>query len=289
MERKTVQKSQVEPWIIQSMDELLALAGTMEQEAIDGYVKLAERMRTENRADLTAVFESLIAEEKGHLEQVNKWSEKLDQRPVTGFVVLPEPLFDDEGAGIVAQELLDSYRAFSIAVRNEERAFVFWTYVAAHAPSQEIGHAAEHMATEELGHIAKLRRERRRAFHKTHRAGAQNAQGDLAVLEMRFAEHLQVAADAHGAVESERLVSLAREARQRSLLLSTNPFERTPLLNRVPRTVTHQLVPLSELLLDCYLDLAEREKGEPARDRAQQFATNLVQSLHVVRSLQPRG
>lgn len=283
-----MQESKLEPWTVQSMDELLALARTMEQEAIDGYVKLAERMRMEDRADLAAVFESLIAEEKGHLEQVNKWSEKLDQRPVTSFVVLPEPLFDDEGAGVVAQELLDSYRAFSMAVRNEERAFVFWTYVAAHAPSQEIRHAAEYMATEELGHVAKLRRERRRAFHKTHHVGAQYAQGDLSVLEMQFAEHLQIAADAPGAVEPERLQSLARAARQRALLMSTEPFGGTPLLNRISRSVSNQLVPLSELLLDCYLDLAEREKGEPARDRAQQFAANLLQSLQVIRSLQVR-
>jgi hypothetical protein len=74
--------------------------------------------------------------------------------------------FDDEGAGTVAPELVDAYRAFSMAVRNEERAFSFWIYVAAQSPSPELRAAAEQMAREELDHVARLRRERRRAFHQ---------------------------------------------------------------------------------------------------------------------------
>ncbi|MEJ1936656.1 hypothetical protein WDZ92_41220 [Nostoc sp. NIES-2111] len=58
-----------------------------------------------------------------------------------------------------------------MAVRNEERAFAFWTYLAAHAGSEDVRQAAEKMASEELTHAAIFRRERRRAFHREKEAG----------------------------------------------------------------------------------------------------------------------
>ena len=58
-----------------------------------------------------------------------------------------------------------------MAVRNEERAFAFWSYVAAHAEVAEVRQAAETMAHEELGHVSILRRERRNAFHAERRSG----------------------------------------------------------------------------------------------------------------------
>ena len=150
------------------MEELLALARSMEQEAIEGYVSLGSRMRDLGRPDLAAVFDALVAEEEGHLSNVDTWRDALGQPKAAVPAHPPEELFDDEGAGIVAPELLSAYRAFSMAVRNEERAFVFWTYVAAHANSEEIRQASERMAREELGHIAKLRRERRPPDARAH-------------------------------------------------------------------------------------------------------------------------
>ena len=40
-------------------------------------------------------------------------------------------IFDDEE--LADTRLVTSYRALSVAVHNEERAFSFWTYVTAHA------------------------------------------------------------------------------------------------------------------------------------------------------------
>ena len=50
------------------------------------------------------------------------------------------------------------YRALAMAVRNEERAFAFWSYVAAYSEDSEIKKAAEAMAREELGHVSTLRK-----------------------------------------------------------------------------------------------------------------------------------
>jgi rubrerythrin len=264
-----------------SMSELLSFARAMEQEAVDGYVALAARMRAESRPDLAAVFERLIAEEKGHLGKVDQWLGDRTPEPVS----LAEPLFDDEGAGIVAPELLTSYRAFSMAVRNEERAFVFWTYAAAHAPSDEIRQAAERMAREELGHVATLRRERRRAFHEMRRGESGSARGELPALERGLSDLLRSHPASASGEPSGRLGSLANEALERAADLSRTPPGETPLLDHVPENVPGRLVPLCEFLLDCYLDLAERESTESARARMQAFAAGVIQALQVVRGL----
>lgn len=272
-----------EPWAVESMDALLALARAMEQEAITGYVALAERMRHEGRPDLAAVFEALTAEEEGHLGNVDRW---IAQSNVTvpPVVDLQEPMFDDEGAALVAPELLNSYRAFSMAVRNEERAFVFWTYVSAHAPSEEIRQAAERMAREELGHVATLRRERRRAFHDLRRAGVKSARGNIAALELRLSDHLEGRAVRAAARDAARFRELAEEAQARSAAAVASPFGPTPALEVVPEGAEARPVPLCELLLDCYLDLAEREKDEDTRLRAQAYAGQMIACLHAVRA-----
>lgn len=272
-----------EPWMIGSMGELLSLARSMEQEAIVGYMALAERMRDENRPDLERVFEALIEEERGHLGNVNKWLTEADavsaplSRP-------PDPLFDDEGTALVAPELLTSYRAFSMAVRNEERAFVFWSYVSAHAPSEEIRQAAERMAKDELEHVATLRRERRKAFHDLRRSGTSAARGDITQLELRLATHLVERAGRSKGNECDRLRSLAHSAEARSVAAKERPFGLLPMLVGIPEGTADSPLSLCEFLLDCYLDLGEREADEDTRLRAQTAAGDLIACLHALRA-----
>ncbi|RVL56867.1 ferritin-like domain-containing protein [Sinorhizobium meliloti] len=274
-------EKRTEPWVMASMTELLSFARAMEQEAVDGYIALAARMRAEERPDLAAVVDGLVAEEEGHLGKVDQWLGEGAPEPIS----LPEPLFDDEGAGVVAPELLTSYRAFSMAVRNEERAFVFWTYAAAHAPSEEIRQAAERLAREELGHVATLRRERRRAFHEMRHAEAGSVREDLPTLEGRLSELLiRIPAAALGDT-AERLRGLANEAQERATALIAMPPGETPLLQHVPGNVTGRLVALCEFLLDCYLDLAEHESTEAARARMQRFASDIIRCLYAAREL----
>lgn len=279
-----------EPQGIASMQELLATAAALEQEAVAGYRALAARMRAEGRADLALVFDALVEEETRHLGQVDEWSSGvLPDGPAAAPhdpLDAQEPavtLFDDEEAGLVAPEMLTSYRAFSMAVRNEERAFVFWTYVAAHAPDTEIRQAAERMANEELGHVATLRRERRRAFHAARSDGALDER-DLPWLERRLAALMETAIAA-GAADRPTLASLAEQARARAEAIAAAPFQEPASSRMVSAPVLKRAVPLCELLLDRYLDRADREKGEAMRARAQAFAAELLHALPVLRAL----
>jgi rubrerythrin len=270
-----------EPWEFASLDELLAIASALEQEAIDGYIALSERMSGMAHPDLAKVFDALVLEESDHLSKVREWSKAFGLQGTAIKPDAPETMFDDEGAGIMAPELLSAYRAFSMAVRNEERAFMFWTYVSAHARSDEIKQAAERMAREELGHVARLRRERRKAFHLERDKAVET---DLKSLEEALSHHLEaMAAKASGDASSTvRGHSLAARARMGSSI--DRPFELGSSLKIGDNATIGKALPLGEHLLDCYLDLGDHAKSEHDANRARRFAGQLIACIRTVRS-----
>jgi len=279
---------QSEPFVrIASLEELFAVAAAMEREAIEGYADLASHMHRENQPALAEVFEQLVAEETMHLDNVGHWAQRLTGREpdLSALRTEPDALFDDEGAGSVAPELLSAYRAFSIAVRNEERAFAFWTYVASQSPSDELRRAAEQMAREELDHVARLRRERRHAFHENRRAAVASGDGwTLPALENRLAALLDEAArNEQSEAQSKLLTDMALAARKRAGALTHADPGDTALLKNVQPEVSARLRPVTELLLDSYLDLGERSPSQAVRGQAQIYAAELLDCLEAVR------
>ncbi|MGQ4274042.1 ferritin family protein [Terrihabitans sp. B22-R8] len=270
---------------VTSLDELFAIAAAMEQEAAERYAEIAGRLRYEGNQALAEVFEGLAADERGHLENVGHWSRQTKGRDPDPALIrweLPET-FDDEGVAAADPQLLNAYRALAMAVRNEERAFAFWSYVAAHAEAADIQHAAEVMAHEELGHVAILRRERRKAFHSGRlQDGEGRDEQDLADLEERLADLLDgLVADAPSR-EGERLRDLAAEARRHARELVQIPV-------RLPR---HGLsgsppadpVALAELLTDRYLEIADQLQDEDALTRMQKLAGDAIARLAWLRA-----
>ena len=247
---------------IRSMDELLAVAYAMEQEAVAGYTQLAARMRQEGRPELAAAFERIIAEETQHLEYVATWSRqvsgKLPDRPDRHWET--SSTFDDEGAATIAPELLSAYRAFSMAVRNEERAFLFWTYVAAQAPSQDA-----------------LR----------HRPSAQEQGWTLAALERRLADHLEQRAETLAQEPARQMRERAGQARSRAVLAESATFAHPPLLASVSGDVADRVEALCELVLECYLNFADSLPGEADRNLAQTLAADTVHCLSALRHPEP--
>lgn len=268
---------------VRSMDELLSIAMAMEGESAQRYSDLARRMRAAGRTELAEVFDRLVREETAHMEMVVDWSKR-----VIGHVpnvlpaeAVPRDVFDDERIGLISPELLDVYRSFAIAVRNEERAFVFWSYVAAHAETAEIQKAAEAMAREELEHAKTLRRERRKAFfHGRQTKPAVQEPYDLSRLEMEVCVRLEERANTHDT--ESRYRDLAVEARRVSLDLASNPLTGLASAEPLPRS----LDALCELLSDHYIDAGEQLVSQASRDRAQALATMAVRRLAIVRSLE---
>ncbi|MCG7393221.1 rubrerythrin family protein [Microvirga sp. ACRRW] len=270
---------------VKSLDELFAIAAAMEREAATRYAEIAARMRQEGDPALAEVFERLSADEQGHLDIVMHWSQRRKGHapdPASIRWEMPET-FDDEGVATAHPRLLSAYRALSMAVRNEERAFAFWSYVAAHAQAPEIRQAAEAMAHEELGHVAILRRERRSAFHAERwQPDAQGSDGmtDLAALERRLADLLEILAGRAPPQDRGRLAGLAEEARRHA----GEPDPAAVSVAVPGQGISDDPVALAELLADRYLEAGDGLKDDVSLARVQELAGQAIARLAWLRS-----
>lgn len=272
---------------LHSLDELFALANAMEQEAASKYADLADEMHRQDRPELAAVFGDLAAAEREHVGSVQRWSQsRRGKLPDPALVrwQAPETFDKDTAAEIRTSRLMTPYRALAMAVRNEERAFAFWSYLAAFADDAEIKDAAEAMAREELGHVATLRKARRRAYRQdTDAARPREAPAepiDAGALERRLAGRLEQLEGRLDSVQAVRIRELADEAR----LMSSQADG----FGRFPRSLEQRdAETIAEALTDAYLEGAEAS-ADPARlENLQTLAGRSIARLAWLRSLSP--
>jgi len=150
--------------LVTTVQQVLVLADALERAAVRRYEVLGACMRRVGHPELARVFEALAQEERQHVESVEHLTHSHASGPAAEIVgmTLPETF---EIADAATAALLTPYKALGIAVRGEEQAFSFWTYVASESANAEVRRQAETMARQELVHAAKLRHERRRAYH----------------------------------------------------------------------------------------------------------------------------
>ena len=135
---------------IRSLPELLAIAHAMETEAAERYAELAApcgRSATPPpRPSSTRSPPRSVATRcrRGPLAGEHRLAPDPADIAWEGW---PE-VFDAEELG--TSRLVTPYQALSIAVRNEERAFAFWSYMCSDAEDPAIRREAERMAQEEL-------------------------------------------------------------------------------------------------------------------------------------------
>lgn len=260
-----------EPPAIRSPGEFAAVAASIADDAASRHEAQSRRMRQAGAHALAATYDDLARQQREQAGHV------LARLPAAAGAAGRPPgidgLVDDEGTDTAAAELLDPYRIFAVAARNAERAFAFWSYVAAHAPSADIGRAAEHLAGEELARTAWLRQRRRAAYHALRRQGDRRPAG-LEALENRLAALLE---------ERHEPGVFAGQARARASQLARAPFDPSLLSQRrppsLPDAAWNGARPLCEALLDRYLELAGEARDEAARSRAQTFAAELIACL----------
>ena len=304
-----VSRLEVEPPApVTSMAELMALAHAMELDAAQRYEQIGERMRGSGQADLADVFERLARDERGHMASVDNWSAHRGMgKPDPARLRWDVPqTFDDEGMAQVDPGLRSTYQVLAMAVRNEERAFAFWTYVAAHAPDADVRAAAEAMAHEELGHVATLRRARREAFHAARIASqwrplVQGGDGSdaasigtspgLAEAETRLAGVLARQARDATPERAERLVALSREAldharRAQDLMPGWMPAQAAA---QPARDLPDNATTLAEWLVEGYLAAADLADDETVVAGLQDLAGRAIARLAFLRADLPAG
>jgi rubrerythrin len=150
---------------------LVGLANAIEREAVERYARLVQIMERRGEPEVAAAFRKMLDEERAHVGEVERWTAALGERPpdVAQFRWrLPADLSKswDDATGSAR---LTPYRAFALAVDNEQRAFALYSYLAAAAEDPEVAAHAERLAHEELRHAALMRRWRRDAWHRERR------------------------------------------------------------------------------------------------------------------------
>ncbi len=150
---------------VTSAEELMAVADAMEREAGHRYRELTRYMQLRGEERLAELFAFLGQTEDKHADQVEERARDIIGKSPDLAVIrweLPKD-FEDEAA---RSYLLTPYRALAIAVRNEERGFAFYSYLAAGAETDRLRELAESFAKDKLDHAALLRRERRKAWRE---------------------------------------------------------------------------------------------------------------------------
>jgi rubrerythrin len=285
------------PAPVRSLEELFAIAEAMEQEAAARYTDLAAQMRNLDLPDVARTFEALAAEERGHAGHVAEWS-----RSRTGAVPdlalipwrPPETFDEEEARDFASSRLASAYRALSMAVRNEERAFALWTYIAAQSEDRAIREAAERMAGEELHHAALLRRARRQAFHAGRRGQTggprQPPLAEAALAEAELARLLgRLAAQPSASGELGRLaVESAGMAEEAARLAAEGDAPGPPAMRASGTAESGSLADAlrwSERTIEAYLAIAGAAPTEDAMARTQRMAARAIERAAALRRM----
>jgi len=269
--------------VVGSLAELFALASALATMAGSRYAAVSVRLREAGSASHADVFESLSAGQTSYRDDLLTRAHRIGDRPDQTRMLRPLPaIFDDEGAMTSAPALLTPYRALAMAVRNDERAFAFWSYIAAHANASDVQKEAEALAREVLMRASVLRGQRRTAFHKqriAHPPSGTESQpvAEFSALELRLAELLERHAS-HADVDGRiQLLEDAVQGRRHAQLLDSLPAFSSPPspVVRVP----DDPVALAELLAERYLEAADMMLDEQAMATAQTLAGAAISRL----------
>ena len=258
----------------------MAVAEALEHEAAARYRALAARMARQGDEELAAQFEALAHMEDRHAGQIGDRSQTLfGHRPDLASVKWETPPGFDEDEARGAE--ISAYRALAFAVRNEERAFAFYSYLSAEAKHDGIRALAEDLARDELQHAALLRQYRRRAFHDKRPSPTETPETveELLSLARRWDAE---AALAHGALarglgalgENADALVFSRLADEEARSAANAPAANVPML----RSAADGLRRLEECF-DRYALIAEKADDEKLVAEAQRLAETMVARL----------
>lgn len=265
---------------VHSAGDLLAVAEGLEKEAAARYRSLAARMTLQGDHEMAAQFKGLAAMEDAHGRQIAEHSmATLGHKPDLSRVKWEAPRGFDEEEARGAE--LSAYKALAFAVRNEERAFAFYSYVAAEAENDAVRALAETLARDELHHASLLRQYRRRAFHQKRPATFQIPQtlDDLHAMARQWdaeaaAAHRALAGALHIAGEHHDAAIFNRLADAEAQSAGDVAADSAPTLGTAAEGLR-----LLEEGFDRYAAIADRAGDESIVAEAQRLAGQMVSRL----------
>jgi hypothetical protein len=283
----------VPPGPVQSLAELYAIAFDFAQKATQRYGALAAR-GDEGFSPLRRVFEALVARERDRADNLSAAClGACGKRPdVSDLGWAPIDLVPPaELAEIGNSGLSTAYTAWALAVRQRQRAFVFWTYVVALAEDAPVRQTAEDLAREALRDGNLLRRERRLAWRSERTiaadadamAGATERPESAALLESLLLRDMMTWA--HGLDPSQRgqLLTLGAAPLPEPLppVDGKGGDEGAADIEQIQRRALRR----AEQLSNIYLDEADRAADQGSMELAQKLAAQSIMRLAGLRRL----
>ncbi|MBT4427349.1 MAG: ferritin family protein [Rhodospirillaceae bacterium] len=311
--------SPIVPQPPKSTATLLAMAISMEREAAARYDELAREMASSGNPELADLFDELGAEERRHEAHILAWGvtpADLSKQAEMKWRSPEAPSQEDsDAAGGV--HLMTPHRALSLAVHNEERAFAFFSNIAALADTAEVRERAESLAKEELAHVVRLRVERRRAWRaQTERAvesapkegvlslrslpalvnRALSVEREAATRCAEFADTLEAGGDTKAAEELRKLAldisaviagleNRAGENAQTPGTGHTAQADLDVLQNASPQGVLSLALADAEDALDFYLAVGDAGATQDMMETAQELAQHALDRFNRIKSL----
>jgi hypothetical protein len=187
--------------------------------------------------------------------------------------------------------LSTAYTAWALAVRQRQRAFVFWTYVVALAEDAAVRQSAEGLARESLDDSNWLRRERRLAWRTERTIAADAAAASGATGEPESAALLEslllrdIMSWAHRLDPTERQLLLTLGAAPLPEPLPAADRERTDDGVADIDEVKRRALRRAEQLSNIYLDDADRAADQSTMELAQKLAAHAIMRLAGLRQL----
>lgn len=291
---------------VESVEVLMDIAVTLEAEAGRRFEQLADLMDQQGNEQTADLFRELAVDELKHGNEIAAWAMREGRaRPTARAFAwrLPETFDVDEAGASVS---ISPYEALSVAVRNEERAFAFYSYLAAIAEREDVREHAEGLARGELEHISRLRARRRKAYHAENRAASRtprvNTEAELCGVALGLERasaslntELAAVLERGGQAESAGLLRrLAEEQRAEVDRLGTRTTDHgrpgSPTAVRTaaePDRVSSEgalklALRNAEEVLQIYLTIAEKAREEDVLRLAQALAERATAQLALV-------
>jgi hypothetical protein len=277
------------PAPVRGIGELYAIAFTETERAAQRYGKLAAA-GDEAFEPVRCVFEALCLREKERAEAIEEACiEAIGRAPTQADLRwMPIDLVPAEELSDLKNSLLSTaYSAWALAVRHRERAFIFWTYIAARAETGMVRATAESMAHEALRDGNLLRRERRLAWRAEQRealAGDAPAATELssaALFESLLLKDIFRWSQKAAAPQRMLLVSLIGEGSQAAILEADDALPHTEAIEEIK----HRALRYAEQLSSIYLDEADKAVASSRLELAQQLAARSIARLADLRSI----
>jgi rubrerythrin len=278
--------------VVDTLDTLLSIALALEEESVGRYTQLAALMDRRGEAEIATIFRTLAAEEKGHATGVSSWARTLGLTAIDApaFVWSLPPEIATSWEALTERTHMTPYQALSLAVVNEQRAFAFYSYIAANTGDEEVRRHAEKLALEELRHAALVRRERRKAYRrqggatadKPMRAGTPEEFAALAatLLSAASAQHAAAAKALaeRGAADDAALVSriAEEEIRLAAPFGATAPPPPSAILSG---DILRGVMAVSERLSEAFADIADTASDESVLNGSQRLLQFVIGHL----------